>query len=159
MLQGVRISVDRSLRAGCGQRFGDPHLETPIYGGRFYALREEMKMPVQRRKLDSGGGKKSRDKVSSRSLPFEEWHWLQDFPIVSPIVTWAEWEMVQRRLARNKADATRNAKRTYWLRGMVFCAEDGRRLVGHFYRGTYRYECPGKRGKIGVSKYPSPKKR
>ena len=56
----------------------------------------------------------------------------------------------------NFPNATRNAKRTYWLRGMVFCSEDGRRLVGHFSKGIYRYECPGKRGKIGVPKCGCP---
>ena len=82
----------------------------------------------------------------------KNWLWLEDFPVVSPVVSWAEWETVQRRLARNKADATRNAKRTYWLRGMIFCAEDGRRLVGHARRSSYSYECPGRRGRPGVLK-------
>ena len=72
------------------------------------------------------------------------------------MVSWAEWETVQRRLARNKADASRNAKRTYWLRGMVFCAEDGRRMVGHARRGGYSYECPGRRGRPGVLKCGCP---
>jgi len=63
---------------------------------------------------------------------------------------------VRRRLVQNKTDAARNAKRTYWLRGMLFCSEDGRRLVGHFSRGIYRYECPGNRGKIGVPKCECP---
>ena len=75
---------------------------------------------------------------------------------MSPVVTWDDWETVRRRLARNKTDAARNAKRTYWLRGMLFCSEDGRRLVGHFSRGIYRYECPGRRGKIGVPKCGCP---
>ena len=75
---------------------------------------------------------------------------------MSPAVTWDEWETARRRLARNKTDAARNAKRTYWLRGMLFCSEDGRRLVGHFRRGIYRYECPGRRRKIGVPKCGCP---
>ena len=124
-------------------------LNNPVYGGRYYSLRETAIIPVQRRKVDSY-------RSSAQPLPFDAWHWLEDFPVMSPVVTWDQWETVRRRLARNKTDAARNAKRTYWLRGMLFCSEDGRRLVGHFSRGIYRYECPGRRGKIGVPKCGCP---
>ena len=87
-------------------------LKNPVYGGRYYSLRETAKTPVQRRKVDSY-------RSSAQPLPFDAWHWLENFPIMSPVVSWAEWETVQRRLSQNKADATRNAKRTYWFRGMV----------------------------------------
>ncbi len=76
----------------------------------------------------------------------EEWQFLPDFQVESPIVTWAEWELVQQQLGRNQANATRNGKRTYALRGILFCLEDGRRLSGHSRKGRngYIYECPGR---------------
>ena len=100
-----------------------------------------MKSPDWRRKSDSYG------KSSSRLLPRESWQPLVDFPVESPIVSWAEWEAVQQRLARNKAESRRNAKQFYMLRGMVFCTEDGRRMSGHSRRSRYVYECPRRRGR------------
>ena len=68
-------------------------------------------------------------------------------PTDSLIVTWAEWELVQQQLGRNQANETRNGKRTYALRGILFCSEDGRRLSEHSRKGRngYVYDCPGRR--------------
>ena len=128
-------------------------LKNPAYAGRYAALRQEMKVPATRRKSDTYG------KSSSRHLPMEEWQFLPDFQVESPIVTWAEWELVRKQLERNQADATRNGKRTYTLRGILFCSKDGRRLSGHSRKGreSYVYECPGRRGRLGVPKCACPR--
>ena len=77
----------------------------------------------------------------------------------SPILTWADWELVHQQLKRNQANAKRNGKRSYALRGMLFCSEDGRRLCGHSRKGRegYVYECPGRRGRLGVAKCNCPR--
>lgn len=128
-------------------------LKNPAYAGRYAALRQEMKVPATRRKSDTYR------KSTSRRLPIEEWQFLPDFPVESPIVTWAEWELVQQQLGRNQANASRNGKRTYALRGILFCSADGRRLSGHTKKGreSYVYECPGRRGRLGVPKCACPR--
>ena len=110
-------------------------LRNPIYGGRYYALRHEAVLP-QRRALSTYG------KSSKQGTPRDQWCLLEDFPIISPVVTWQEWEAVQARLKLNKANSARNAKRFYMLSGLLFCEEDGRRLRGlskkdgrYFYYG------------------------
>ena len=123
-------------------------LKNPIYGGRYYALRQEAKDTGMRRKVDSY-------RKSSSPLPFESWV-LLDFPILSPVVSWEDWEEVQRKLRQNQQDSRRNAKREYQLRGMLFCSQDGRRLCGHTRRNSYVYECPGRRGRQGVPKCDCP---
>ncbi|MCI0795167.1 MAG: recombinase family protein [Chloroflexi bacterium] len=128
-------------------------LDNPAPAGRYAALRQEMKAPEKRRKSDTYG------KTSSRRLPIEDWVFLPDFPVESPILTWTEWEAVHQQLERNQANATRNGKRSYALRGMLFCSEDGRRLCGHSRKGRdgYVYECPGRRGRVGVPRCTCPR--
>ncbi len=64
---------------------------------------------------------------------------------VPALVDRATWERAQAQLGRNRAISTRNAKRTYLLRGLVRCAGCGARFVGtpksgrsgwrdHYYR-------------------------
>lgn len=115
-------------------------LNNPAYGGRFFALRQEAKSPDKRRKPDSYG------KSSSRILPRESWQELPDFPIISPIVTWEEWETVQQRLVQNRQQSRRNGKRFYLLRGTLTCPNHPRRLTGHARGDRFWYECPIRRG-------------
>lgn len=112
-------------------------LKNPLYGGRYYALRQEAREPAKRLKPGKTSGKTSHAK-----LPPEHWHRL-DFPIVSPIVSWPEWEAVQARLVINKLESSRNARRVYLLAGMLCCAHDGRRLSGRggAKRQDYYYVC------------------
>lgn len=124
-------------------------LKNPIYGGRYYALKQEAKTPGTRHK--SGTYRKS-----SSPLPMESWVFL-DFPIESPVVSWADWLLVQRKLQANEENARRNAKREYLLRGFLFCQEDGRRMVGHSHRGSYFYECPNRYGRFGVPNCKCPR--
>jgi hypothetical protein len=114
-------------------------LRNPVYGGRYYALRREVKEPEKRRNLG-----KTYSKSSTALRPEQDWVWLKNFKIESPIVTWEEWESIQQRLKLNKAYAQRNAKRLYILAGMLVCAECGRRLRGNTPGGArvYHYRCP-----------------
>jgi site-specific DNA recombinase len=76
------------------------------------------------------------DKRVQEPRPREEW-----IPVAVPaLVDEATWERAQARLARNRADATRNAKREYVLRGRVFCPSCGRRWIGRAKKHTY-YRC------------------
>ena len=75
-------------------------------------------------------------KTSGSPIPREQWRHLEDFPVVSPIVSWTEWEAVQERLRLNKLHSRRNAKRPYLLAGMLFCRYDGRRLRGLSKKGN-----------------------
>lgn len=112
-------------------------LRNPIYAGRYYALRQETTKPKKRQKPGQTYGNSS---VRARAP--EDWHLLEDFPVIAPIVTWPEYEAVQERLKRNKLMSKRTAKRFYMLRGLLFCAEDGRRLGGYGgARGDYYYVC------------------
>ena len=123
-------------------------LKNPIYGGRYYALRQQARNPTTRSKAGTY-------RKSSSPLPSASWV-LLDFPIESPVVSWGEWESVQRKLKQNQQDSRRNAKRDYQLRGMLFCSQDGRRLCGHTRRNSYVYECPGRRGRQGIPKCDCP---
>ena len=115
-------------------------LHNPAYAGRYYALRQAVKEPERRRKASYG-------KSSTKWLSLEDAHYLPEFPIIDPIVTWEEFLQVQEQLIRNKENSIRNAKRFYMLRGMLFCGADGRRLSGHALRQRYVYECPRRRGR------------
>ncbi len=115
-------------------------LHNPAYGGRYYALRQAVKEPERRRKASYG-------KSSTKRLNLDEAHYLPDFQIIDQVVTWEEFQQVQEQLTRNKENSTRNAKRFYMLRGMLFCGADGRRLSGHALRQRYVYECPRRRGR------------
>ena len=140
-----------------GGRYWNPStiariLNNPAFGGRFFALRQEKKSPDKRREPDSYG------KSSSRLLPRESWQELSDFLIISPIVTWEEWEIVQKRLVRNKQESRRNGKRFYLLRGVVTCPHHSRKLTGHAKGERFWYECPVRRGHdMGVARTPCPR--
>jgi site-specific DNA recombinase len=114
-------------------------LTNPVYGGRYYALRHEVKEPVRRRKPGETYGK-----TSARRKLLEDACWLKDFPVVSPIVAWDAWQAVQARLSLNKLDSQRTAKRFYLLSGLLFCGTDKRRLAARTSnRGNYfYYRCP-----------------
>lgn len=122
-------------------------LKNPAYAGRYYALRFEAKEPERRQNGSYG-------KSSHRRS--DDAHYLEDFQITAPLVTWDEFEYVQGRLTRNKQDSRRKSKRLYILAGMLFCGNDSRRMGGHsFHRGQYyRYECT-KRGPKGQAQCPS----
>lgn len=81
-----------------------------------------------------------RDNVRLKPQLQPENEWLR--VAVEPIVTADTWEQAQVRLSENKANATRNTKREYLLRGMIFCT-CGRRWTGRFKTNVQRayYRC------------------
>ena len=76
------------------------------------------------------------------------YHWTQagKDPIehkVPSVVERSTWEEAQRLLQRNWEWASRNAKRDYLLRGLLYCGVCGRRYVGagHHKRKAFVYRC------------------
>ena len=114
-------------------------LKNPVYGGSYYALRREKVVPKERRR-------ETYRSSSSITKPLDA-AVLLDFPVISPIVSWEEWESVQARLALNKLHSKRSSKQLYLLSGMAFCAHDGRRLSPRSQNGpTFYYGCSLRRG-------------
>ncbi len=113
-------------------------LGNPLYAGVYHALRSEKRQPRDRRNNKSGYGK-----TSTFTKPANEWHPLPDFPVESPIVTMEEFQVLQHRLSDNKLNASRRAKRSYLLKGLLFCEADGKRMVGYTNKRSQwpRYRC------------------
>ena len=110
-------------------------LKNPIYAGRVYSLRHYNRKAEKRR--SETARKREKTSVGHRSL---EEATLLDFEVKSPVVTWKQWEWVQKKLAENKLNSQRNSKRFYLLAGMVYCARDGRRMYSHV-PGRSRSNC------------------
>jgi site-specific DNA recombinase len=113
-------------------------LDNPLYAGRYAALRYVKKDPKYR----SPTAKKQYGKTSGARRDEQDWIWLDDIIVDPPVVTWAEFQAVQRRRADNKALAAgqRASKRNYLLRGLLICGECGHRYgakpsgAGIYYR-------------------------
>jgi site-specific DNA recombinase len=116
-------------------------LTNPAYAGRFCALRSYVREPQKRRKESYG-------KSTCGKRPASEWVWLEDFPIIDPVVSWGQWEAVQDRLRLNKAESQRKAKRLFILGGMLFCGQCGKRMSGYSVpkQNWYAYRCTGQYG-------------
>lgn len=126
-------------------------LTNPVYAGRYCALRSYAREPKARQKDTYGNSTCGR-------RPQEDWVWLDDFPVASPVVSWLEWEAVQERLKLNQTESRRRAKRVFTLTGMLFCGECGKRLSGFSVpkQGYYGYRCSGRYGQyIGMKSCPS----
>jgi site-specific DNA recombinase len=84
------------------------------------------------------------DRKVQEPRPREEWLTLA----VTPLIDEATWERAQAQLERNTAQARRNAKREYLLRGLVFCPSCGRRWTGRYknHLGRAYYRCPTTEG-------------
>ena len=113
-------------RGGAAWYPGTNHtiLTNSIYAGRLGALRSYVREPKTRRK--EGWGKSTCGK-----RPGEEWVWLEDFSVHNPIVSWDEWDAVQERLKKNKAESRVRSKRLVILGGMLFCGQCRKRLSGY----------------------------
>ena len=88
----------------------------------------------KREKVETPGGPRWRMKRDKTD------HIRQEVPA---IVSRATWEEAQRLLKQNWANAPRNAKRDYLLRGLIFCGLCGRRYSGYTTnsgKGAY-YKC------------------
>jgi site-specific DNA recombinase len=116
-------------------------LKNPLYGGKCYALRHEAVKPKESRA--TGAHKREKRSVQHHSLDEAV---ILDFPIISPPVSWMEWEVVQERLKINKSQSQRNAKHFYLLSRMLFCGRDGRSLRGKRYAQSHYYACSLRKG-------------
>jgi site-specific DNA recombinase len=63
-------------------------------------------------------------------------------PLVSPVL----WEQAQAMITRNRNFARKNAKRDYWLRGLVRCGNCGAPYTGTTVNGVRKYRCSARRG-------------
>jgi hypothetical protein len=111
-------------------------LTNTIYGGRFYALRWHLAEPRTRRTATYG-------KSSSKRRPLGEAHELTYIVVQSPPLSWEQWQALQERISQNKRLAQRNAKRDYFLRGLITCESHRRRYQGHMKRKSLEYVCGG----------------
>jgi site-specific DNA recombinase len=87
------------------------------------------------------GKKNARGKFMQDRLPPSEWTLLTDDPAVTPVVIPQElFDLVQKRLDANLEGehTTRNNRRPVLLRGLVFCAECGRKM----YSTTHHKKTP-----------------
>ncbi|MDP2948104.1 MAG: recombinase family protein [Chloroflexota bacterium] len=131
----------RGVASPTGKEWWPPNsvhwiLSSPVYGGRYYALRQESVVPLRRRGETYG-------RSSGRVKPLSEAMALLNITVENPPLTWDEWLAVQDRLKANKLQAQRNAKRDYLLRSIVFCDAHGRRYHGEPRGGHWRYTCRG----------------
>ena len=107
--------------------------------GVYRALRRQSVEPTNRRGNTYG-------KSSTRRQPGIP---LPNIVVEKPIITEAQHEWIQDRLAQNKRNASRNGKREYLLRGMIYYEGDNLRYYGRDIRHiswAYRYNHRGKNG-------------
>jgi len=123
-------------------------LTNPIYGGRYYAQRWQAVEPKKRKGNTYG-------KSGSMRTPLSEALYLPNVEVVTPPLTWEEWESLQQRRQRNKLMAQRHARTDYLLRSLIVCETHHRRYHGHGYNRSWDYVC-GSRGDPGASKCPTP---
>ena len=120
-------------------------LANPIYQGTYTALRVQAVKPASRRGSTYGKtGRRQRNEDEQIPIP----------GLVSePVVSSEQFQQVQERLARNKAQGGK-VLHTYLLRGRVRCELCGRRMRGKFntFKGhTYcRYVCSGTENPYGA---------
>jgi site-specific DNA recombinase len=105
-------------------------LKNPVYAGKEYANKTMT--------VETPDGRKKR-KVSLR----EDW---AEIPLAVDKVAFTEkeWELIQKRLSRNKELAARNQKLNYLLRGFVYCRRCGRKFYGASQHGKPYYRCAGR---------------
>jgi hypothetical protein len=128
-------------------------LKNPVCGGRYYALRSKAVEPKWRYRPTYG-------KSSEVKRPEDEWIWIEDFPVLSPVVSWEEWEAMQDRLKQNKRWSRRNSHKVYLLAGMLFCSKDGWRFNVETKpdRIYHHYKCPRRyRNSIGEPNCNAPR--
>ncbi|MBI2867868.1 MAG: recombinase family protein [Chloroflexi bacterium] len=129
----------RGIATATGREWWAPRtihaiLTTPLYGGRYYALRQTSVEP--RRRWAQTYGKRS-----MRLKPLSEALHLSSIVVERPPLTWDEWLELQERLKGNKAQAQRHAKRDYLLRSFLFCDAHHRRYHGRKKGNAWQYAC------------------
>ena len=123
-------------------------LTSPIYGGRYYALRQSAVEPKKRLAQTYG-------KSSYRLKSLAESIKLDNIVIERAPLTWEEWLALQEQMKTNQRQAQRNAKRDYLLRSLVFCDAHHRRYHGREKGNRWIYAC-STRSEPGHSPCPRP---
>jgi len=114
-------------------------LRDSVNYGVYRALRRESVEPIVRKGNTYG-------KTSTRHLPGIA---LPNIIVEKPIITEAQHDWIQERLVQNKRNASRNGKRQYLLRGLIYYGGDDLRYYGRDIRHiswAYRYHHRGKNG-------------
>jgi len=124
-------------------------LTSPIYGGRYYALRQSAVEPKKRLAQTYG-------KSSYRLKSLAESIHLDNIVIERAPLTWEEWLALQEQMKTNQRQAQRNAKRDYLLRSIVFCDAHHRRYHGLKKGNRWIYSC-STRSEPGHRACPRPK--
>jgi len=116
-------------------------LHNPVYTGRYYALKKEAVLPLNRKGVTYGNS-------SQRKLPPEQWVDLPEIEIVNPPITWEQRLQILDQLEKHQKLASRNSRADYLLRGFIFCdyhrgkKGEPRRYHGQPYHDIWRYVCP-----------------
>ena len=116
-------------------------IHNPIYAGRYFALKKQAVAPKERRGNTYGN-------TSVHKIPLTEATYIPEIEILNSPITWEQRGQILEQLQRHQKLASRNAKRDYLLRGMIFCAQhhgkngEPRRYHGRPKRKTFYYACP-----------------
>ena len=116
-------------------------IRNPVYCGKYYAFKSEVITPKKRNGTTYG-------KTSVKRLPIDQWHYIPEIEVINPPITIEQRALLLDQLKARQKLASRNAKREYLLRGMVFCEthkgkNGGPRIYhGQPHRGSWRYACP-----------------
>lgn len=106
-------------------------LRNSMYYGVGHANRVEAVLPTRDRPLQPVYRKYA--KTGKRERPREEW-----LPFSCPsIIDQETYQLAQDRFARNKELSSRNTQKDYLLRGLIVCAECGRRFQASPQAGRY----------------------
>jgi len=125
-------------------------LKDTVNYGEYRALRRESIEPINRRGNTYG-------KSSSKYLPGIP---LPNIVVERPVITQFQHEWILERLAHNKLNASRNGKRNYLLRGLIYYEGDNRRYYGRDIRHiswAYRYSYRGYKNGNPRAYIPGPK--
>ncbi len=125
-------------------------LHNPVYTGKAYAGRTRARVPRSRRSALLPIGQPG----SSRTMtPATDWTFVTDVPT---IVSQAQFDAVQEKLAHNQQFARRNnTAHTYLLRALVSCGVCQRAALARTNGGNAYYVCRGKTQR-GISGTPEP---
>jgi len=117
-------------------------LHNPLYAGQYYAFKTQVVEPKKRNGSTYG-------KSSVIRLPQDQWHYIPEIEVIDPPMTLDQRTLLLAQLEQRQKLASRNAKRTYLLRGRIFCethkGKGGAPRVYHGQprrNGSWRYVCP-----------------
>jgi DNA invertase Pin-like site-specific DNA recombinase len=115
-------------------------IDHPIYAGRYYALKTSAIEPKKRQGNTYGNS-------SSVDIPIEHAVYLPEVEVLSPTITWEQYQQIHERRLKNQELAKRNAKHDFLLRGMIFCeSHRGKNGKPRLYTGwmngnSWTYAC------------------